>query len=254
MVDIAISTTPLIVNAALLPVVQLPVATESPIILSGDLNKINPLRSNNEYQIPCSPDDVSNAPKPFKRHRRNGKAGSHHRRSVHKKRISSQRSCPISLEQSKKLKRECLSKTRIPPDFSRSRNGRPMAPYNTTQFIMEQNDLQLGSPRVTKHCCSDDLDVLSDDPDWISDGTSDSSTNCQSDNCPNSSTNGVKEQIEESMDGGFGQIYDNVINERLTCMTKEDLVKECIELDAKNTKLERVLADSRKSPIISLSE
>lgn len=187
--------------------------------------------------------------KRLKRHRRNGRAGAHHRRTV--KRRYTNPANPSICEQRRRT-RNFAKKVRT-TDFSVSRNGRPMAPYNTTQFIMEQNYIQLGSPRVLHHSCSDELERMPVDQEWMSGASSDTSADCYSDNGPSMSSM-ITPPTNDTMERGYDQMYDDVINERLTCMTKEDLVKECKELDAKNTKLERVLSVTTKSPDVSLSE
>ena len=159
--------------------------------------------------------------KKHKRHRRNRKAGRHHQKISKAKRNLSMN-----------IRRAIIQN---PPDLPRSHNGRPMAPYNTTQFIMEQNNIDAGSPRLRS---------LSDEPDWIS--TGDSSTD--SDSCSTCLSEGqLTETSDDEMDPGFIKVYDDVNTERLHCMSKEDLVKECIELDAKNTNLERELRSNRRS-------
>ena len=102
--------------------------------------------------------------------------------------------------------------------------GQPMAPYNTTQFLMEQHedaDLTL-EDKVTRH------------------GKSEGSGSVESSDEYYESPNDEQEIFLEK---DFTEAYESFHAERLQAMTKDELVREYLQLESKVETLECRLKD-----------
>lgn len=109
----------------------------------------------------------------------------------------------------------------------RFKSGLPMAPYNTTQFIMDDQDQP--SPVVQKDRHSRD----GRDRDDAS-GSYDTS-DMEFYDSPSDEDTFIRKE--------FSDAYDSFHAERLQQLTKEELVKEYIELEGKNETLEKEIKD-----------
>ena len=169
-----------------------------------------------------------------KRHRRNAKGGRHHRKwrpyttlTWDERRVVDER----------ETRRACQKREQ------RIASGQPMAPYNTTQFLMEQHDTtepmfaaaadHAGAPRPRRRTRS---------------GQGGGSGSESSPDEPFDSADEADFDDSDDIAGGetflereFSEAYENVHAERLQNMTKDDLVREYIELEARNQQLERLL-------------
>jgi len=104
-------------------------------------------------------------------------------------------------------------------------NGQPMAPYNTTQFLMEQHQ--------------------ADDPDYKIEDSLRPRNDAAGDANGSGSVDSSEEYIDSPEDDDlfmakdFSETYDSVHAERLQNMTKEELVRELIELESRVERLEK---------------
>lgn len=95
--------------------------------------------------------------------------------------------------------------------------GQPMAPYNTTQFLMEQHQPDDGELNIEERKPKDGSGSLDSSEEYYD----------------------SPEDDELFMAKDFSETYNNVHAERLQNMTKEELVRELLELESRVEKLER---------------
>ena len=151
-----------------------------------------------------------------KRHRRKAKGGSHHRKKwkPYNKLTWEERKVLDEREE----RRACMRRE------ERFASGQPMAPYNTTQFLMEQHDT--AGPIIdthARHRSSRDRDGSLSYESGSDDGDS------------------SLDDEETFLEREFTEAYESEHAERLQRMTKEELVREYLELETKNEKLEKSL-------------
>lgn len=169
---------------------------------------------------PSSEKDETGTHAKKKRCRRKRKAGEHHR-VLHRWKPYDE----MTWEERQELdERETLRANR--KRDRRFASGQPMAPYNTTQFLMEQHDGDDRTPRSVeafnearlvvelagRHrgpdgSCSGDEDSLSDSP-----------------------YSGFEESY---LQRDFIKAYETYRAERLQGLTKDELVKECLVMEAR---------------------
>jgi protein HEXIM1/2 len=112
-------------------------------------------------------------------------------------------------------------------------SGHPVAPYNTTQFLMEDHNKNENiSPFLRDRPITNDSDSkLGASREGIG--------NCDSNDAYYDSPNDEESFIAKD----FSETYENIHAERLQTMTKVELVKDYIELEAKVEKLESKLRE-----------
>lgn len=105
-------------------------------------------------------------------------------------------------------------------------SGHPVAPYNTTQFLMNDHDTKSPDLHVdeTGHNQRKDEGSGSMDADYSS-----------SDFCDSSG------EDEMFLAKEFLETYENIQSERLQTMNKNELVKECLSLETRVERLEKRL-------------
>ena len=123
--------------------------------------------------------------------------------------------------------------------------GQPMAPYNTTQFLMEQHqgsyerlDMLKGDSRSSRHTRDRDAGAEGGD---VGSGSLDSSEEYY-----HESPDDDEEYLMGEKD--FAEAYENYHAERLHSLNKEELVREYLELEAKTEALEKRLKELGESP------
>jgi len=123
--------------------------------------------------------------------------------------------------------------------------GQPMAPYNTTQFLMEQHQgsydrLDMLGDTRTSRPHTRDRDAGAEGADGGS-GSLDSSEEWNYDSA---------DEDEEYLMGekDFAEAYENYHAERLHSLSKEELVREYLELEAKTENLEKRLKQLGQAP------
>ncbi|XP_048781075.1 protein HEXIM1-like [Ostrea edulis] len=100
-------------------------------------------------------------------------------------------------------------------------HGHPIAPYNTTQFLMEDHgkaDPNIGDGLLDRNNSRESIDG--------SGSTSDSSEEMYS-------------EEEEFMEKEFAETYDSMHAERLQKMSKDELIKDYIEMETKLDRLQK---------------
>ncbi|XP_050406371.1 protein HEXIM1 [Patella vulgata] len=115
-------------------------------------------------------------------------------------------------------------------------SGHPIAPYNTTQFLMEDHIQSEASPDLLEVENGENLNVSVSSKhrdSFNSDGSSDSDY-CADDD-------------ETFLAKEFSEAYDNIHAERLQTMSKEQLVKDFVELERKVETLEKKLKNSNQN-------
>lgn len=151
-----------------------------------------------------------------KRHRRKAKGGRHHRKwKPYNKLTWEERKVLDDREE----RRACMRRE------ERFASGQPMAPYNTTQFLMEQHDTS--GPIIESHA----RHRSSRDRDGSL------SMDSGSEDCDSS----LGDDEETFMEREFTEAYESEHAERLQRMTKDELVREYLDLETKNEKLEKSL-------------
>lgn len=160
-----------------------------------------------------------------RKHRRKQRGGKHHKKwKPYNK---------LTWEEKKELEeRETVRATKKRED--RFASGQPMAPYNTTQFLMEQHEPS--------------------DPEFIHEGE-ENNQNRTSKGDGSGSVDSSDEYYYDSpsnedifLEKEFTETYENYHAERLNTMSKEELVKEYLELESRVEGLERQLRGSENSP------
>ena len=102
-------------------------------------------------------------------------------------------------------------------------HGHPVAPYNTTQFLMDDHgkaDPNIGDGLLNRNNSRESTDG--------SGSTSDSSEEMNS-------------EEEEFLEKEFAETYDNMHAERLQKMSKDELIKDYIEMETKLDRLQKRL-------------
>lgn len=105
-------------------------------------------------------------------------------------------------------------------------SGHPVAPYNTTQFLMNDH--------IENERIEHDLNRHN------SKGSNDSG-------CTDTSEEWNESTEEDYMAREFSETYDNIHAERLNSMTKEELIKNFVEMESKLEQLEKKVTDKTNS-------
>lgn len=158
-----------------------------------------------------------------KRRRRRLKGGKHHRKWKPYNKLSWNERKVLDEKESKKAtqKRE--------EAFA---NGHPVAPYNTTQFLMEDHIKHESiSPKLNVEEAQLNRHNSRESTGGSRSGGSDSSDEYYS------SPDDEKDFLEKE----FAETYDNIHAEQLMNMSKEELVKRYLELEAKLTNLQKIV-------------
>lgn len=103
--------------------------------------------------------------------------------------------------------------------------GRPLAPFNTSQFLMAEHDTQEPDLHVNR------IARLSSSADDSDEGGSASLSDEERD----------IEDVRNFLQKDFAETYDRFHSETLRCMNKEELINEYIELENKVENLEKEL-------------
>ncbi|XP_069119360.1 protein HEXIM1-like [Argopecten irradians] len=112
-------------------------------------------------------------------------------------------------------------------------HGHPVAPYNTTQFLMEDHikNESLNSP-----------DVQEDEEDHLNRHDSRESRSSRSSDYSDesySSRSTTEDDDNDFMEKEFSETYNNIHAERLQTMSKDELIKDYVEMEAKLERLEK---------------
>ncbi|ESO86836.1 hypothetical protein LOTGIDRAFT_128589 [Lottia gigantea] len=120
-------------------------------------------------------------------------------------------------------------------------SGHPVAPYNTTQFLMEDHIQSEASPDLLDVENGENINSsLRDSFHSDADGSSDLEYGADED--------------ETFLAKEFSEAYDNIHAERLQTMSKEQLVKDYVELERKVETLEKKLKDSNQNKRLRADE
>lgn len=173
-----------------------------------------------------------------RKNRRNRRGGKHHSKKNWKPYSR------LSWDERKKVdERETARASRKMDE--RSKSGLPMAPYNTTQFIMDDQDQP--SP-VVPDDHNHNKEANKDRDRNSRDGRDDASGSYDSSDGEFYDSPSDEDTFLEKQ---FSEAYESFHAERLQGLSKEDLVREYIELETKNEKLEKEIKvnrnDSRNS-------
>ena len=198
----------------------------------------------NSRTFDLSPSDTNSDKK--KRIRRNKKGGKHHRKWRPYNKLSWDERKVLEEKESKKaaLKRE--------EQFA---SGQPMAPYNTTQFIMDLHDPdpKYGST-PTDISVAQRLEHPRPSHQSSVSGNHDGSGSVESSDEYYSSPDDEEIFLEKE----FSVDYENYHAEHIRSLTKEELVKEYLELEMKLEKLQKQVQDhdsssSEKDKVVTLT-
>ncbi|GBL92574.1 Protein HEXIM1 [Araneus ventricosus] len=132
--------------------------------------------------------------------------------------------CKLSWTERRELEeRNSRRANRIREEMSAS--GLPLAPYNTTQFLMDDHCSEVPDyntfPIFTRH--RDNSNSVDSSDEFYS--------------CP--------EDEEEFLQRQFVQTYEDLQSERLQAMTKNELVEEYVRLEDQVEELEKTLEEAR---------
>lgn len=175
--------------------------------------------------------DETGAQSKKKRCRRKRKAGEHHR-VLHRWK-------PYD-EMTWQERQELDERETVRANRKRDRrfaSGQPMAPYNTTQFLMEQHDGDDRTPRsVDAAAASAPLgsDLAGGPRPWSGDD----------DSLSDSPYSGFEESY---LQRDFIKAYETYRAERLQGMTKDELVRECLVMEAKLDCLQGTIESLKES-------
>ena len=111
--------------------------------------------------------------------------------------------------------------------------GRPLAPYNTSQFLMAEHDTQEPDLHVHKTAR---LSSSADDSDEV-------------DSASISEEERDIEERENFLQKDFAETYERIHSETLHRMNKEELINEYIELENKVENLERELTNIKSNDV-----
>ncbi|OWF48675.1 protein HEXIM-like [Mizuhopecten yessoensis] len=117
-------------------------------------------------------------------------------------------------------------------------HGHPVAPYNTTQFLMEDHikNESLNSPYVQE-----------DEEEHLSRHDSrESRSGSRSSDYSDETTSTSSEDEDHFMEKEFSETYDNIHAERLQMMSKDELIKDYVEMEAKLERLEKRYKNKRQ--------
>lgn len=180
-------------------------------------------------------DETGGAQSKKKRCRRKRKAGEHHR-VLHRWK-------PYD-EMTWQERQELDERETVRANRKRDRrfaSGQPMAPYNTTQFLMEQHDGDDRTPRSVDAAAADAADAPHSGPDlaggprpWSGDD----------DSLSDSPYSGFEESY---LQRDFIKAYETYRAERLQGMTKDELVRECLVMEAKLDCLQGTIESLKES-------
>ena len=167
-----------------------------------------------------------------KRHRRKYKGGGHHRKWKPYDKLSCEEKQMLAVRESKRY---------VQKRDKRFASGQAMAPYNTTQFLMEQHQMDdeyrfKGEEIPGPHCQHDHYDTVPPAPKMEGSGSPDS---CSDEDFYESPS----EEQEIFQEKDFSEAYESFHAERLQSMSKDELVREYIALEGKVENLEQRLRD-----------
>lgn len=171
------------------------------------------IENNNEEQEGCESENQCDSAEKKKRRRRL-KGGKHHRKWKPYEKLSWNE------------RRELEERETVRANQKREEafaHGHPVAPYNTTQFLMEDHgkaDPNIGEGQLNRNNSRESTDG--------SGSTSDSSEEMYS-------------EEEEFLEKEFAETYDNMHAERLQKMSKDELIKDYIEMETKLDRLQKRL-------------
>lgn len=109
--------------------------------------------------------------------------------------------------------------------------GRPLAPFNTSQFLMAEHDTQ--EPDLHVHRPARPSSSADDSDEGDSASLSDDDRD--------------EEDVRNFFQKDFVEMYDRVHSETLRCMNKEELINEYIQLENKVESLERELTSIKSN-------
>lgn len=197
-----------------------------------------------------------------KRCRRKRKAGDHHR--VHRWKPYAE----MTWEEKQQQEEQEALRANQKRD-KRFASGQPMAPYNTTQFLMEQHDGddltgEGGGGGENSYTESDrpSDDALPMSPGYVvktrrpsgGDHSVSGEDDSMSDNTPCDDWSGFEDSY---LQRDFIKAYENYRAERLQGMTKDELVRECLIMEAKLECIQGKLSEtleSRNGQLVRLRE
>jgi len=191
-----------------------------------------------------------------KRHRRKHKAGEHHpgRNSGSGKWKPYDQ---LTWEERRKIDEKAMRRatTRREEQIA---SGQPMAPYNTTQFLMEQHDLEYvptsfsprphglfgedGGVRVNDIPCRGDNTLsgsMSDDDDLSEEASMGEFGTLKF---------GSRENEQIFLEKDFSDAYESFRAERLQTMTKDELMREYLEMESRLDGVYARLSDLQLAP------
>ncbi|XP_060075556.1 protein HEXIM1-like [Ylistrum balloti] len=116
-------------------------------------------------------------------------------------------------------------------------HGHPVAPYNTTQFLMEDHikNESLNSP-----------DVQEDEEEHLNRHDSRESRSGSRSSDYSDETTSSSEDEDNFMEKEFSETYNNIHAERLQTMSKDELIKDYVEMEAKLERLEKRYKNKRR--------
>lgn len=119
--------------------------------------------------------------------------------------------------------------------------GRPAAPYNTTQFLMDEHDRE--EPDLGNHLhMQSDSEVEDGDESGDSSGRRRQDSHSLDDELEDYNESPEDESYEQKFfEKDFTEAYEKVHAESLYSMKKDDLVRECMSLEERVETLERQL-------------
>lgn len=209
---------------------------DNPPSPTDDSKSLNNSHSSNEGGLTGN---ESGPGKKKRRRRGKHKGGKHHRKykPYHKLSWSERKEVDDRETKRANLKREAAFKS-----------GHPVAPYNTTQFLMEDHSKNEGiSPSLKLEDKTDDL------PTTKENRLSKDSSHCSGGSAGDSEDEYLYDSSNDEelfLAKDFSEAYDSIHVERLQKMTKEELVKDYLELEAKVENLEKKLKDSDTQGVI----
>ncbi|ELU00419.1 hypothetical protein CAPTEDRAFT_220611 [Capitella teleta] len=163
----------------------------------GPAQEVRDLEGPSQNGESCSSDkEKGDDSSKWKRNRRKGKGGKHRR--------GYKPYCKMTWDE-KKTQEERETKRAFKKREKRFASGQPMAPYNTTQFLMDQHDsmdsTHLEDPKEASFDSSDDFHDSNEDDTFLH--------------------------------KDFDEAYDNYHAERLHAMSKGELIAEHLALESK---------------------
>lgn len=163
-----------------------------------------------------------------KKHRRRYKAGQHHQQKTKTWKPYNE----LSWEERKARDDEEEVRATAKRE-RRMASGQAMAPYNTTQFLMDQHDVSEDGKsserqrRISESLTIDEEDGMTSEDNYSSVGMA-----------------GVGEDDDIFLQKEFANAYENFKVERLQNMTKEDLIKDFVEMETRLDEMYSRLTES----------